>query len=72
MRAMLRGLKAVYEFFAGDAILLAFAAVAFLGTALLVHVLHAANWIAAVALVGIISVGLFTTLDRERRAGRDR
>ena len=58
-------LKATYNFFAGDAILLGAVAAAFILALLLVHAFDAANALVAVVFVGIIVAGLTTTLGRE-------
>ena len=71
MNAILRALKATYNFFSGDAILLAATAVAFVLGALLIHLLAAPNALVAVIFVGLIVAGLALTLGREAR-GRAR
>ena len=64
-------IKATYNFFAGDAIILGAVAAAFiLGEILLVHAFDAPNVAVAVVFVGIIVAGLTTTLGREIRGRR--
>jgi hypothetical protein len=58
-------LKATYNFFAGDAIILGTVAGAFILASLLVHAVDASNIVVAVVFVGIIVAGLATTLGRE-------
>jgi hypothetical protein len=65
-----RGLKATYNFFAGDAILLVAVAIAFLLAFALEHA-SLPNVLVAALFVGCIVVGLVTTLAREVR-GRPR
>jgi hypothetical protein len=64
-------IKATYNFFVGDAIILVSVATAFLLVGILVHGLHVANPVAAITLIVIIVAGLATTLGREL-AGRKR
>ncbi len=71
MNPILRGLKATYNFFAGDAILLVATAVAFVIGLLLVHALKAPNPLVAIIFVGCVVGGLALTLGRELR-GRER
>ena len=71
MNAVLRALKATYNFFAGDVILLAATVVAFVLGLLLVHSLAAPNALVAVVFVGCIVGGLALTMGRELR-GRER
>ncbi len=71
MNAVLRALKATYNFFAGDALLLAATALAFALGLLLLHTLAAPNALVALLFVGCILGGLALTLYRERR-GRPR
>ena len=70
MNAILRGLKATYNFFAGDAILLGAVAVAFL-LAFALERASLPNALVAVLFIGCIVGGLVTTLARELR-GRSR
>jgi hypothetical protein len=70
MNAVVRGLKATYNFFAGDAILLVAVAVAFL-LAFALERAEAPNPLVAVVFVACIVGGLVTTLARELR-GRPR
>lgn len=71
MNAIVRALKATYNFFAGDAILLVATALAFALGLLLVHLFAAPNPLVAVVFVGCIVGGLALTLGRELR-GRER
>ncbi len=64
-------LKAVYNFLAGDPILLATVLVAFALATLLTSTTHAANVLVAVLFIGVIAGGLALTLSREVR-GRQR
>lgn len=64
-------IKATYNFFSGDAILLTAAIVAFVVGVLLARLAHAPNAVVAVLFVAIIVAGLATTLGREI-AGRPR
>ena len=66
MNAILRALKATYNFFAGDVILLAATAVAFI-LGLLGHALAAPNPLLAAIFVACIIGGLALTLGRELR-----
>ena len=70
MNAIVRGLKATYNFFAGDAILLAAVAVAFLLAFALARA-SVPNALIATLFVACIVGGLVTTLTRELR-GRPR
>jgi hypothetical protein len=70
MNAIMRGLKATYNFFAGDAILLVAVAVAFL-LAFALERTTTPNALIAVLFVACIVGGLVTTLAREVR-GRPR
>jgi hypothetical protein len=70
MNPILRGLKAAYNFFAGDVILLVAAAVAFVLGLLLAHTLKAPNPLVAIIFVGCIVGGLALTLGCELR-GRE-
>jgi hypothetical protein len=58
-------IKATYNFFVGDAIILVAVIAAFIVVGILVHGLHVANPIAAITLIVIIVAGLATTLGRE-------
>ena len=71
MNAILRALKATYNFFVGDAILLGATAVAFVAGLLLLKLLKAPNPLVAAVFVGCIVGGLALTLGRELR-GRAR
>jgi membrane protein implicated in regulation of membrane protease activity len=64
-------LKATYNFFAGDAIILGGVALAFIVGTLLVRVLQAPNALSALVFVALIVAGLVVTLGRELR-GRPR
>jgi hypothetical protein len=70
LNAIVRGLKATYNFFAGDAILLIAVAIAFL-LAFALERASAPNALIAVLFVACIVGGLVTTLARELR-GRPR
>jgi hypothetical protein len=65
MNRVRNALLATYNFFAGDAIILAAVALAFMCAALLVGVFHAPNALAAVVLIVLLVAGLATTLGRE-------
>ncbi|HEU5349599.1 MAG TPA: hypothetical protein VFU63_13390 [Ktedonobacterales bacterium] len=67
MTPMLRALKATYNFFAGDAILLAATALAFVIGLMLGHALAAPSSLVAAVFVGCIVGGLALTLGRELR-----
>jgi hypothetical protein len=71
MNRILSALKATYNFFAGDAILVTAVALAFIVGALLIHVLNVPNALSAILFVAFIVGGLVTTLGRELR-GRER
>ena len=64
MKVVRRALKAVYDFFAGDAILLVGALVAFAAAFLLSRV--AANLLAAIVFIVAIVASLSLTLLREK------
>jgi hypothetical protein len=61
--------KAAYNFFVGDAVILIAVTSAFVVGEILIHALSVANPIAAIAMITIIVAGLAATLGRER-AGR--
>lgn len=63
--------KATYNFFSGDAILLSAAVIAFALGLLLARIAHAPNALVAIVFVVIIVSGLAVTLGREI-AGRPR
>lgn len=71
MSRILSALKAVYNFFSGDAILLSAAIIAFALGWLLAHELAAPNILVGLLFVAIIVAGLAVTLGREI-AGRAR
>ena len=71
MKRITGALKATYNFFAGDAIILIGVALAFVVGALLLHAAKAPNTLAAVIFVAIIAGSLAVTLGREL-AGRPR
>lgn len=71
MNRVLGALKATYNFFSGDAILLSAAIIAFVVGVLLVQVAHAPNALVAAVFVLVIVAGLGATLGREV-AGRPR
>jgi len=71
MDRVLGALKATYNFFSGDAILLSAAIIAFVLALLLARAVSAPNALVAVLFVVIIIGGLVVTLGREI-AGRPR
>lgn len=71
MNRITGALKATYNFFAGDAIILVGVVLAFIVGALLLNVAKAPNALAAVIFVAIIAGSLAFTLGREL-AGRPR
>lgn len=71
MNAITRALKATYNFFVGDMLLLIAAAAAFILGFVLAHALAAPNPLVAIIFVGCIVAGLALTLGREL-AGRER
>ncbi|HEX8996331.1 MAG TPA: hypothetical protein VF812_09900 [Ktedonobacterales bacterium] len=71
MTRVLGALKATYNFFSGDAILLSAAIVAFVLGVILARSAHAPNALVAVVFVVIIVAGMVVTLGREI-AGRPR
>ena len=71
MARILSALKATYNFFSGDAILLSAAIIAFALGLFLARTLHAPNALVGVVFVVIIIAGLAVTLGREI-AGRPR
>lgn len=71
MDRVVGALKATYNFFSGDAILLSAVIVAFLLGLLLIQTLHASSLVVGVIFLAIIVGALFTTLRREV-AGRSR
>ena len=71
MSRVMGAVKAAYNFFAGDAILLVAALAAFVIGGLLVGAAKAPNALVAVVFVALIVGGLATTLGRELR-GRPR
>ena len=71
MNRITGAIKATYNFFAGDMILLVAVALAFGLGGLLAGALHAPQLLVGVVLIGLIVGGLVTTLAREVR-GRPR
>ena len=71
MTRILNALKATYNFFSGDAILLSAAIIAFALGLLLTRTLNAPNALVGVVFVAIMVAGLAITLGREV-AGRPR
>jgi len=71
MSRIMGAVKAAYNFFAGDAILLVAVLAAFVIGGLLVRAVKAPNVLVAVIFVALIVGGLATTLGRELR-GRPR
>jgi len=68
---LVKALAAIYDFFAGDHIILAGVAAAFVVGALLVHTLHGPMAIDLIVFVALIVGGLVLTLRREA-AGREK
>ena len=68
MKSLVRALVSVYDFFAGDAILLAATAISFAITAVLSRVMHESNLVTAIVFVVIVVVGLVATIGRELRS----
>lgn len=66
MNRITGAIKATYNFFAGDMIILVAVIAAFVLVALLVHVVQTANPVSAVVFVVFIVGGLTVTLRRER------
>jgi hypothetical protein len=71
MNRVIGALKATYNFFAGDAILLTAVLLSFALAALLGKALQAPNLLVAILFVAVIVGGLVLTLGRELR-GRQR
>jgi len=71
MNAIVRGLRATYNFFAGDAILLGATALAFVAAFLLGRMPGTPAAVPAVLIIAAIVCGLAATLGREV-AGRPR
>lgn len=65
MKSIIRVLKSIYDFFAGDAILLVAVALAFGLAAFLSRATHEENLLVVAAFVGLIIIGLITTVGRE-------
>jgi len=63
-------IKAIYNFLAGDPIILGAVALAFILGEILLRAAGAPNAVVAVAFVGIIVAGLASTLGREVRGRR--
>lgn len=68
MKAILNGLKAIYDFLCGDAFILVMTAAAFIAARLLVALVNAPNVLVAIVFVGAVVAGLLMTLARERNA----
>ena len=62
---VLQTLNAIYDFFAGDASILAGTSVAFVGAFLLLRWGHASNALVAVFFVAFLLAGLIDSLNRE-------
>jgi hypothetical protein len=60
-----QALKAIYDFFAGDASILGGASVAFVSAFLLIRLGHAPNALIAVLFVAFLLVGLTDSVNRE-------
>jgi hypothetical protein len=71
MNPIVRAIKATYNFFAGDMIILGAVIAAFVIGALLVNVVHTPNVVNALVFIAFIVGGLSLTLGRELR-GRPR
>jgi hypothetical protein len=71
MNRIVSALKATYDFFAGDAILLGAVALAFVLGSVLERVTHAPNALTAACFIALLVGGLVATLGRELR-GRPR
>ena len=71
MERVMGAIKATYNFFSGDAILLSSAIIAFALGYVLANVAHASNPTVAVLFVAIVVAGLAVSLNREI-AGRPR
>lgn len=71
MNRIVDALRATYNFFAGDAIILGGVVLAFALGLLLVKAVHAANPVVGVVFIACIAGSLLTTLGREAR-GRQR
>ena len=71
MNAILRGIKAAYNFFAGDAIILTAVVIAFALGLFLDKAVQASSVVIAVVFIALIVLGLALTLGREVR-GRPR
>lgn len=71
MNAILRGVKATYNFFSGDAIILTAVVIAFALGLFLDKVVRASTPVLAAVLIVLIVLGLALTLSREVR-GRPR
>lgn len=67
MRVLLKSLKAIYDFFAGDAIILGFVAMSFVVTAVLSRFTHVPPAVLQAVFIGLIACGLVLTLGREAR-----
>lgn len=65
MNQIVRGIKATYNFFAGDAIILAFVIVAFIGAWGMHALAQIDNRAVALTFVALIIAGLSLTLNRE-------
>lgn len=65
MNRVVSAVKAAYNFFAGDAIILSAVLLAFVLGFVLVQVAHAPNPLVAVVFIALIVGGLVLTLSRE-------
>lgn len=65
MNPIFRALKATYNFFAGDAIILAAVVIAFGLVSILANAAHVTGAILYVLFIAIVVGGLVTTLGRE-------
>lgn len=71
MTGIVKVLKSIYDFFAGDHIILSGVAIAFVAGALLVAYLGRLMAVDVVVFVALILAGLVVTLGREKR-GQDK
>jgi hypothetical protein len=72
MKGLMKALKSIYDFFAGDHIIVSGVALAFAVAALLVHVVTTALIVIVAVFLGLIIGGLVVTLAREAGWGANR
>jgi hypothetical protein len=70
MQRAIGAVKAAYNFFAGDAVILTGVVLAFVAAYLLVRLAHANLFLVGVVFVGLILLGLTATLGHERESAR--